>query len=116
MEVITGEDYLLRRVVIDPSYIKPDNSISSFAFKPRAIDTDGLSVDLERLTTYEKAILDRTKFRLARLQASLPPALGLTCLHAPKEDNEAHCLLQGTFSNSVCRTLARNASFVVFNH
>jgi hypothetical protein len=77
METITTKDGLLRRVVIHPSYIKPNQKITSFAFKPRKVDVDGLSVDLERLTTPEVAIIDRTKYRLARLQASVPMSLGL---------------------------------------
>lgn len=113
MEVITSEDGLLRRIIIDPSYIKPDNTITSLAFKPRRVDVDGLSVDLERLTTASASIVDRTRFRLARIRASVPLSLGLSCVHAPKADNPAHTLIQGAFTNSTCRQLASSASFVV---
>jgi len=113
MEVITNSDGLLRRIIIHPSHIKPDNTISSFAFKPRKVDVDGLSVDLERLTTPEVAIVDRTKFRLARLQASVPLSLGLICIHTPKTDNPAHSLIRGNFTQSMCRQLASSAIFVI---
>jgi hypothetical protein len=113
VEIITTEDGLLRRIVIHPDYIKPDQTITSFAFKPRKVDVDGLSVDLERLTTPEDAILDRTKFRLARLKASIPLSLGLACVHDPKADCPAHSLIQGDFTSSVRRQLALAATFVI---
>lgn len=113
METITTEDGLLRRIIINPSYIKKNRQITSLAFKPRKVDVDGLSVDLERLTTPEDVIIDRTKFRLARLQASVPMALGLNCIHAPREDNIAHSLIQGHFTTSICRQLALAATFVI---
>jgi hypothetical protein len=113
MEVITNSDGLLRRIIIHPSHIKPDNTISSFAFKPRKVDVDGLSVDLERLTTQEVAIVDRTKYRLARIQASVPLSLDLVCTHAPKIENPAHSLIQGNFTQSICRQLASSAIFVI---
>ena len=111
-EVITDKDRLLRRIIIDPSYIKPDNKITSLAFKPRKTDYDGLSVDLERLTTYQAAIKDKTKFRLARLEASIPLSLGLECIHKPLLDNRAHSLIRGNFTNSICRKLANFAQVI----
>jgi hypothetical protein len=65
---IENEDFLLRRIPISPSYIKPDGSISSFAFTLKKGE-DGISTDLERLADNEKSILDRTKFRLAKINA-----------------------------------------------
>ena len=41
---------VFRRVPINPSYIKSDGSITSYAFCKKR-DEDGLSVDLERLTS-----------------------------------------------------------------
>jgi hypothetical protein len=58
-EIIGDEDNLLRRVVFtNPHYVKPDQTVSSFAFTPRKINgvPEGLSVDIERLTTYEASI------------------------------------------------------------
>jgi hypothetical protein len=113
LEQIVADDNLLRRIPIDPNYIKPDNSMSSLAFKPRSVDANSLSVDLERLTTHEKAILDRARFRLCRLQASVPLNLGFACVHNPTIDNPAHTLIQGAFTKQVCRTLAGHASFIL---
>ncbi|MFH0991178.1 MAG: hypothetical protein V1799_14305 [bacterium] len=113
IEVIAENDGLLRRIILDPSYIKPDNTISSFAFKPGKRDVDGLSVDLERLTTPDVAIIDRTKYRLARFEASVPLSLGLACLHAPRCDNPAHSLIQGNFTTSIRRQLASAATLVL---
>lgn len=109
IETIGQDDGLLRRIPISPSYIKPDNSISSFAYTPRKIDIDGLSVDLEKLTTHEVAIQDRRKFRLGRLVAGVPISLGLTCRHSPLENNQAHSLIQGNFTKSIRKRLATAA-------
>jgi hypothetical protein len=47
MEIVQigNEDFLLRRVPIQPSYIKPDGSISSFAVTLKKGE-DGISTDL----------------------------------------------------------------------
>jgi hypothetical protein len=114
LETIRPEDGLLRRIPLyNPSYFKPDNSISSLAFKPRKVDLGGLSVDLERLTTHQRAILDKRKFRLARLEARVPFSLGLNCIHSPTEDNQAHSLIQGNFTNQVSRQLATSARLLI---
>lgn len=113
MEVSNEKDGLLRRIIIHPSYIKADNKMTSFAFKPRKnADYDGISVDLERLTTYQVAIKDKNKFRLARLEASIPMSLGLECVHAPIAGNYAHSLIKGNFTASICRRLANSARIV----
>jgi hypothetical protein len=64
--LISDDDYLFRRVPIHPSYIKPDGSVTSYAFSKKR-DDDGLSVDLERLTTPEFTIQDKSRFRLRRI-------------------------------------------------
>jgi len=114
MELLTIDDtdFLLRRVPFtDPRYIKDDGTISSFAFKPRKGE-DGLSVDIERLTAYEASILNRGKFRLYRLEARIPRQLGLECVHDPQPGNDAHALIKGTFTSSISRQLARQATRV----
>jgi len=113
VETIRPDDGLLRRILaLDPNYIKPDNSISSLAFKPRRVDKDGLSVDLERLTTHSTAVLDRHKFRLARLRAEVPLSLGLQCIHAPLPRNPAHSLIQGNFTHSARKELAARSQLL----
>lgn len=110
MVEIKDEDFLLRRVpCTDPNYIKDDGSLTSFAFTPRKQDTDGLSVDIERLTTPAKSVLDRSKFRLFKLQAHFLKQVNLTCIHKPETDNYAHALIQGGFTRSICKKLASEA-------
>lgn len=104
---INDNDRLLRRVIFtDPNYVKPDGSISSFAFTLRR-DENGLSVDIERLTSYERAIQDRTKYRLYALKAEIPRNLGLECIHDPVEGNDAHALIKGKITKSISKRLAR---------
>ncbi|TAL34484.1 MAG: hypothetical protein EPN93_12240 [Spirochaetes bacterium] len=116
MEIIeiADSDNLLRRVPFtDPNYIKPDGTITSFAFSPRRQDTNGLSMDVEKLTTFGKSIMDRTKFRLYRLQAQVPRNHGLKCLHDPKPENVSHALIQGEFNKAISRKLASAAERVI---
>ena len=56
MEVILDNDNLLRRVpFVDPKYVKDDGTLTSFAFQLKK-GTSGLSVNVERLTTYVDSI------------------------------------------------------------
>ena len=106
---ITVDDRQLRRVVIDPNYIKDDGRVTSFAFRLRKDET-GLSVDVERLTNYEAAVKDTQKYKLWALIAEVPRNLGLECIHDPVEDNNAHALIIGEIDRSVQRKLARSAT------
>jgi hypothetical protein len=57
-EVVVDEDNLLRRVIFtNPSYVRADQTVTSFAFKPRKVDgiPEYLSVDIERLTSHQAA-------------------------------------------------------------
>jgi|AntRauTorckE5430_2_1112549.scaffolds.fasta_scaffold09579_3 hypothetical protein len=112
-EVIKDEDRLLRRVVIDPSYIKPDGSVTSFAFTPRKGE-DGLSVDVERMTSYEVSIRDVVKYRLWALVASAPRNLGLDCTYNPVEGNDAHALIVGEINKGMSKKLSRAAIRVAY--
>ena len=110
LNAIDDTDNLLRRVPFtNPSYIKADGSITSFAFKLRKGE-NGLSVDVERLTTYEASVLDRSRFRLYSLPASCPRNLGLQCLPDPLPDNAAHALITGNFTDGISRQLAQSAT------
>lgn len=102
-------DQLLRRVqFLDPNFIKPDGTpaSSSFALKK---GEDGLSVDLERLTTYPKAIQERSRFRLFALNAGYTNSLKLENVHDPLPDNPAHSLIKGAITRGVSKKLAASA-------
>lgn len=109
MEVIRHEDRLLRRVqFLDPNFIKDDGTPASSSFSLKSGE-DGLSVDVERLTSYAKSIQDRTRFRLYSLRAEFTVALGLENVHDPKDDNYAHALIKGNISRGVAKKLAKEA-------
>jgi hypothetical protein len=109
-EPINDTDELLRRVIFaDPRYIREDQTVSSFAFTPRKADKNGLSVDVARLTTYEKSILDKSKFRLYAIRADQVRQIGLNCKHDPLEDNYAHALIVGKITHSLAKRLANLA-------
>jgi len=108
---IEDADRLLRRVPFtDPRYIKTDGTLSSFAFTPRKEDK-GLSVNVEKLTTYEKSIENVRRFRLYFHQAINYRDLGLECEHNPVPENYAHALVLGINPNNrkVPRKLAKSA-------
>ena len=111
---IQDNDFLLRRVFFkDPNYVKEDGSITSLAFKPRQSDNKKLSVDVERLTTYEKSVQDTDRFRLGKLPVSIPIAtLNMSVQSDPLPENEAHALIIGEFTKAECRTLAANTVLI----
>src|SRR5690606_14364120 len=106
MEVIQDEDRLLRRVqFLDPNFIMDDGTVASSCFRLKTGE-NGLSVDLERLTTHAMAIQDKSRFRLYALKAGFTTSLGLDILHDPLKDNYAHTLILGQISRGVSRKLA----------
>lgn len=106
---INENDRLLRRVqFLHPSFIKPNGTPSSASFSLKKGEA-GLSVDIERLTTYKQSILDKSRFRLFALKASYTLELGLKNTPAPLPDNPAHGLIQGNISRPIARKLASNA-------
>lgn len=108
-EPIYDKDNLLRRVIFtNPNFVRPDQTVTSFAFTPRKIDgtAESLSVDLERLTTYESSIKDRFSYRLYSLTALQIRNIGLNCEHHPIDGNDAHSLIVGDVSRSKAKQLA----------
>ncbi|NCT74900.1 MAG: hypothetical protein GXC78_10230 [Chitinophagaceae bacterium] len=111
---ITNEDRLLRRAFFaDPQYVREDMTVTSFAFKLRK-NEEGLSVDIEQLTTYEKSINDANRFRLFAVNAGDVRALGINCQHKPIEDNYAHAEIYGTNVNKKSSQLAKLATYIPF--
>lgn len=107
---IYDKDNVLRRVpTFLPNYVKPDGSISSLAFRLRQGE-NGLSVDLERLTSYSKATLGRSDFRLLKLnvgQIRNDINDGLHVIPDPIEGNEAHSLITGNISKGKQKQLVK---------
>lgn len=112
-EVVSEDDNLLRRVMfLNPSFIKPDGTPASSSFSLKKGE-NGLSVDIERLTTHEASILDRTRFRLFALSAKFTNSLSLINQHDPQPDNYAHALITGNITRSVSRKMADAARKVL---
>ena len=100
--LVSDEDNVLRRVpTFLPNYVKEDGTISRMAFSPKK-DARGLSVDLERLSSFEKASLNQPeRFRILRLKVGKirnEVNDGLEVVHDPIESNEAHSLVIGKIS------------------
>lgn len=113
-ETISPQDKLLRRVqFLDPNFIKPDGTPASSSFTPKR-DEEGLSVDIERLSTYDASIQDVGRFRLFSLDASFSENLGLINEHDPIEGNYAHALIKGDFTKSISRKLAAAAKRIYY--
>ena|SRR5690554_7383810 len=93
---------------MNPNFIKPDGTPASSSFCLKT-DEDGLSVDVERMTTFSEAIQDKGRFRLFSLDADYTESLGLKNIHDPIPENRAHALIKGDITKSVARKLARKA-------
>ena len=93
---ILDSDNVYRRVpTYLPNYFKDDGSVTSLAYKTKRGE-DGLSVDLERLTTVEKSLLDGVKFKLFAINVGLIRQIEpdkIDVIHNPQNDNLAHCLI-----------------------
>ncbi|MGF1639165.1 MAG: hypothetical protein ACFCUU_18960 [Cyclobacteriaceae bacterium] len=118
---VNEKEQLLRRVYrIDKKYRDPKTGKpSSRAFAPRPKKDDGkLSVDIERLTTIEKAVIDPLRFVLYRISASFIFKIGLNCIYDPileeNFENIAHAVVIGfdEEDESLSGILARKAELV----
>lgn len=105
MEVqeIADVDALYRR--IHPLQVK-DGTPTSAAFK----DAE-LSVDLARLTTFERSLTGYPSHGLASVTAGYARSLEQTVLHDPLETNPAHTLVKGNKTPRIARSLARSAKW-----
>ncbi len=109
---IYDDDNLLRRVPIFlPNYVKDDGTISSMAFQPIK-GGNGLSVDLENLSSFKQATLGNPGFRLLKINAgTIHHSIndGLGAIHDPQPDNYAHSLIIGNISNGKQKQLLKNS-------
>ena len=115
MEIVPifDDDFFLRRVpTFLPSHVKPDGTISRAAFKPSKIDSDGLSGNLERLSSFQNATLNDSRFRLLKINVGIIRKQindGLDVTHNPVVINHAHCLLIGKITDGKSGQLLKNA-------
>lgn len=114
------DENLLRRIYrADKKYRDPrTGKPSSRAFAPRPKDNGKLSVDIERLTSFEKSIIDPIKFALYRITTSLVHQLELVSIYdpidTPEYKNHAHALIIGfdDEDESIPGILARKSEYV----
>lgn len=110
---ILDEDNFLRRVPTNsPSHVKPDGTITRAVFKPNKTDSDGLSGDLERLSSFEKATLKSNNYRLLKINVGVIRNEindGLDVLHNPIPDNNAHCLITGKITEGKAGQLVKRS-------
>jgi hypothetical protein len=115
MEIVPiyNEDFFLRRVpTFLPSHVKPDGTISRAAFKPSKTDSDGLSGDLERLSSFKKATLNDNRYRLLKINVGVIRDKindGLDVIYNQLPHNNAHCLLIGKVTDGKSGQLLKNA-------
>jgi len=111
---ISDEDNVLRRVPINPSYIKPDGTFSSLTYRKRKGE-DGISVDLEHLTTHSISINNPTLFKLIRINVGVIRKTindGLNVVHDPIEGNIAHSLIVGEVNRKKQKLLVEHSEKV----
>lgn len=116
VQQVIETDNLLRRVICaDPNYIRDDMTATSLAFKLRKrINETFLSVEIERLTTYEQSIGDNSRYRLFTLTADQVRSVGCDCIHMPEPENYAHAGITGNITNSISSQLAKLAVYINF--
>ena len=91
--------YLYRRGYNSPErkYLNPDGSATSRVFKLREKDKGKLSVDIQSLTTPEKAVLDPTQYNLFILKNQVVESIGLETIYDAdyQAKDRSHCLIIG---------------------
>lgn len=115
IEILPDHNLLRRYIFPNPpniQLIKDDGTICSTCFQLRA-NENGISVDIEHLTTIEKSISDKSKYRLLMLKAGDVQSLNLITEHDPLHENYAHALIKGNISKPISRKLAQYATKII---
>lgn len=102
----------MRRVPTNPSYIKPDGTINSYAFRKRKGEK-GISVNLARLSSFQHTTMGRSDFKVLRLNVGdIRNRIndGLDVRYDPLPENDAHSLITGEVNKHKQRELVRYAS------
>lgn len=131
---IDGDDELIRRVPLDPSYIevdaqgnyardatgRPQLSSAAFRFDPNGLSIDILQIWLQAGTeeqaldavVFNRKTAKGTGYLAAILFAKIPMSYGLECEHDPtpatldSPANPAHALIKGRINKTMARSLA----------
>lgn len=114
IEILDKHNVLRRFLSPNPPYIsfvKDDGTICSTCFQLRKGE-NGLSVDLEHLTTIEKSISDKSKYKLLKLNVGRIRNTNLNVEHDPIEDNYSHSLIMGNLDKKSSRQLASISSIL----
>lgn len=99
---ISDDDLLLRRLASD--HVSGDR-VNSAAFSKKV--PYEISVNLGRLTTEKKTLVDRPSFGLGIISAGDVRDLGLVVRHDPEPGNFAHCLIVGKYTYALAKELAK---------
>ena len=115
VEIITDEDFVFRRIPTHlPNYIKLDGTISSLAYQKKR-DEVGVSADLERLSSYEKATLGDKRYRLLKINVGVIRNTindGMNVIHDPQPNNDSHSLITGNISGGKQKQLLKYSTEV----
>lgn len=110
-EELSDDDKLYHR--IEPDAVDDDGTLNSLCFHFRFKEEDGVSADLVRETTPEKALEPMPSLGLVEVRVGDLRALGLTVERDPLPDNPAHVLIKGNFSKSTRRKIAKVTNLLV---
>ena len=96
---INSDELLYRRGYNSPEkkFLNPDGTATSRVFKLREKDNGKLSVDLAKLTTPEKAVVDSSLFNLFEIKNTTVEEIELTTVYDAvyTSINNSHCLIIG---------------------
>ena len=118
-DVINDDEILHRRVHY--KQVKPGGAVSSAAFKGEwhfqissaAFKDPDLSVDRACLRSAPETQMNSEIHGVAQICAGFPRGLGLQVNHDPQPENLAHALILGKKTDTIARTLAREAKWVL---
>ena len=103
---ISDNEQLNRR--IHPTFVKPDGSLSSQAFKDPS-----MSVDRAEFRATSDSLLNRNGYGLAGFLTLMAREIGQNVFAQPELLNPAHAIVEGKKTKSVARSFAKASKWVV---
>lgn len=112
---IAGDWALLRR--IHPEQIVSDKRTGELRVSSAAFRDPEMSVDVEELLKqagldWRFSLKDHAGYSLMKFSAAVPRSHGLTVVHSPLPDNNAHAEVRGQKSPAIARALSKSAEWV----